>query len=126
MTKTEFTSLVDRIEALWPGSEWVTTRGVSLVYDQFRHVDVDAAVEAVEMAFREGYDWPPKPSRLLASALNVQRRLREVRALSSEVDGPPVSAQEFAEAHGGLLPSQVARQIAGLTTNIGRQIPEDT
>lgn len=115
MTKAEFNGLVKKIEDLWPGLEWVNETQIKTVYVKFEAIDLAAASEAVDLAFSGGYDYPPRPARLAMTALTVQRRTRLSLPRESE-DGlyaPAQTAEEYAMAHDGYSPSQVAMRAAG-------------
>lgn len=112
MTAAEFTTLIAQVEALWPGVTWLDDTQAPPVFGQFWRLSLPACLEAVDLAFNVGREWPPKPSQLRATAAVADRRLRDTRSLPADTGRQPVV--EFAARHDGYTPAQWARLRAGV------------
>tara|TARA_R100000329_G_scaffold69827_1_gene61066 strand:+ start:1068 stop:1559 length:492 start_codon:yes stop_codon:yes gene_type:complete len=72
MTKDQWANCVHVMNLKWPNFNWENDTVIA-AYDSLKTLDVYYVERAIEQSFKSGSDFPPNPSNIYATAMEIQR-----------------------------------------------------
>jgi len=72
MTANEWTQIVHVMKLKWPNFNW-TDETIKNVYNDLKGIDARYIEKSIEQSFRSGANFPPNPSQIFSSAMEIQR-----------------------------------------------------
>jgi len=98
MTANEWTQIVHVMKLKWPNFNW-TDDTIKNVYNDLKGISATYVEKAIEQSFKSGANFPPNPSQIFSSAMEIQRYDLSVEDVP-RLEQHSCSLQEYIESQG--------------------------
>lgn len=97
MTKDQWANCVHVMKLKWPNFNWQNDTIFS-AYDSLKNIEVYYIERAIEQYFKSGADFPPNPSNIYASAMEIARY--ETQETAQLPGGKGIHLREYLKSMG--------------------------
>lgn len=99
MTANEWTQIVHVMRLKWPNFNWEDDT-IKSVYNELKSIDARYVEKSIEQKFKAGTQFPPNPSEIYASAMEIMRYDKSSDNEIPQIEEHSCTLQEYIQSQG--------------------------